>query len=220
MRHTISVDERLLDYVTRVGVREHPALAACRTETLDLGGRAVMQISPEQGAFMSILIKILSAKNTLEVGVFTGYSALCTALALPDDGRMIACDVSEEWTDRAKTYWRQAEMDHKIDLRIAPATETLDILIAEGRAGAFDFAFIDADKTSYDAYYEKCLTLVRPGGLIAIDNMLWNGAVIKPDDKSDDTVAIRTLNEKIRDDQRVDICLAAIGDGIMLATKR
>jgi caffeoyl-CoA O-methyltransferase len=169
---------------------------------------------------MALLIHLLDARKTLEIGVFTGYSSLSVALALPDDGRIIACDVSEEWTSIAKRYWREAGVEAKIDLRLRPALQTLDDLIAHGQAGSFDFAFIDADKANYSNYYERCLVLVRPGGLIAVDNVLWSGAVIDPSNNDADTLAIRAFNEQLKDDQRIWLSMLPIRDGLTLASKK
>jgi caffeoyl-CoA O-methyltransferase len=180
-----------------------------------------MQIGAEQGQFMSLLVRLIGAKRTLEVGTFTGYSALTVALALPADGQVIACDVSEEWTSIGRRYWQRAGVAHKIDLRIAPGNETLAKLVADhSQHNSFDFAFIDADKSNYGSYYEYCIQLVRPGGLIAVDNVLWSGGVIDPSDQRPDTLAIRALNAKLHDDERVDVSLVPIGDGLMLARKR
>jgi caffeoyl-CoA O-methyltransferase len=179
-----------------------------------------MQISPEQGQFMALLVELMGARKTLEVGTFTGYSALVVALALPADGRVVACDVSEEWTSVARRYWDEAGVAHKIDLRLGPAWKTLESLLDEGRRHDFDFAFIDADKVNYDAYYELALELVRPGGLIAVDNTLWHGKVIDPAVTDDDTEAIRRLNAKLESDERVTLSLVPIGDGLSLARRR
>jgi len=179
-----------------------------------------MQISPEQGQFMQILIQLLDAKLTLEIGVFTGYSSISVALALPENGKIIACDLSSEYTSIARRYWREAGVEHKIDLRLGPAVETLDRLLADGKGGAFDFAFIDADKENYDIYYERALQLLRPGGLIAVDNVLWHGHVLNDAVKDRDTRAIRTFNEKLHRDERVWLSLVPIGDGVTLACKR
>jgi caffeoyl-CoA O-methyltransferase len=168
---------------------------------------------------MALLIQLIGAKKTLEVGVFTGYSSLSVALALPEDGKVIACDVSEEYTSIARRYWEKAEVTHKIDLHIAPAIQTLDRLLAEGQANTFDFAFIDADKENYDGYYERSLQLVRKGGLIAIDNVLWSGRVIDPEFQDADTLAIRALNEKLHQDQRISLSLLPVSDGLTLALK-
>ena len=212
------VAEDLAEYIRRVTLREHEILKRLREETakLPLG---MMQISAEQGQFMGMLIRLLGAKLTIEVGVFTGYSSISVALALPEEGRIIACDVSEEYTSVARRYWREAGVEHKISLRLAPAVETLDGLLAEGRGGTFDFAFIDADKENYDRYYERALKLLRPGGLIAIDNVLWHGKVLDKSVQDADTKAIRALNEKLHSDERVLVSLLAIGDGLMLAYK-
>jgi len=180
---------------------------------------AQMQISPDQAQFMQLLVKLIQAEKTLEVGVFTGYSALWVALGLPDDGRIIACDVSEEYTSIARPYWKEAGVEKKIDLRLRPATETLDELLAGGHAGTFDFAFIDADKTNYDNYYERSLKLLRTQGLIAIDNTIWSGRVADQSENDSDTVALRRLNEKLHRDDRVMLSMLTIGDGLTLAMK-
>lgn len=220
MRHTITMTEDLLTYISAVGVREHPVLAKCRTETGTMGQVSIMQISPEQGAFMSMIVRLVGAKRCLEVGTFTGYSSLAVALALPDDGHVDACDVSEEFMAKARGYWKAADMSKKITGHVAPAVQTLDKFIADGKSGTYDFAFIDADKTSYDAYYERALTLLRRGGLIAIDNVLWSGKVADTKDRSPDTLALRAINAKVQNDQRVDMALVPISDGVMLARKR
>ena len=214
---TLCVTEKLYEYMLAVSLREPEVLRRLRAETA-LEENANMQISPEQGQFMAMLVKLLSAKHTLDIGVYTGYSALCIALALPPDGRIIACDVNQEWTAVARRYWQKAGVSDKIDLRLAPARQTLDALL-EKRRDTFDFAFIDADKLSYNIYYEYCLQLIRPGGLIAIDNVLWNGAVADTAINDEDTVAIRDLNEKIQADGRVEISLVPIADGLTLARK-
>jgi caffeoyl-CoA O-methyltransferase len=180
---------------------------------------ARMQITPEQGQFMQMLVLLLGAIKTLEVGVFTGYSSLAVALAMPDHGRVIACDIDEEWTGIAQKYWKEAGVAQKIDLRIAPALKTLDTLLAEGEQATFDFAFIDADKANYDKYYERALKLLRSGGLIAVDNVLWHGRVVDPSVNDEDTMAIRKLNEKLYADDRVDLSMLPIGDGLTLARK-
>ena len=181
---------------------------------------AIMQITPEQAALMAMLVELIGARRCIEIGVYTGYSALAVALAMPTDGRLIACDINEEWTAVASRYWTEAGIADNIDLRLAPAGETIAALIDEGEAGRFDFAFIDADKENYDAYYEGCLRLLRPGGLIAIDNVLWFGNVINPAKDDADTQAIRALNEKIGKDERVSVAMVPIGDGLTLARKR
>jgi predicted O-methyltransferase YrrM len=213
------VAEDLAQYIRSVTLREPEILKKLREETAKLPN-AMMQIGPEQGQFMGMLIHLLGAKLTLEVGVFTGYSSTVVALALPDDGRVVACDVSEEYTSVARRYWREAGVEHKIGLRLAPAVESLDALLAEGKSGAFDFAFIDADKENYWNYYERCLKLVRRGGLIAIDNTLWYGRVIDRRDRTADTRAIRAFNRKLHRDRRVELSLVPIGDGLTLALKR
>ena len=190
-----------------------------REETASME-EANMQIGPEQGQFMTLLVELMGARNALEVGTFTGYSALAVALALPDDGLLVACDVSEEWTAIGRRYWEEAGVAHKIDLRLAPALETLDGLLAEGRAGTFDFAFIDADKEGYDAYYERAVKLMRTGGLILLDNTLWEGKVADPVVTDGDTEAIRILNRKLVGDERVTVSLLPVGDGLTLARKR
>ena len=179
-----------------------------------------MQIGPDQGQLMQLLVQVLCAKKTLEVGVFTGYSALWVALGLPGDGRIVACDISEEYTAVARRYWKEAGMDKKIDLRLGPALETLDKLINAGQSGTFDFAFIDADKTNYENYYERSLQLLRAGGLIAIDNTIWSGRVADLNEQDKDTVAIRRLNEKLFSDERVTLSMLTVGDGLSLAMKR
>ncbi|MES1991474.1 MAG: class I SAM-dependent methyltransferase [Pseudomonadota bacterium] len=181
---------------------------------------AVMQIAPDQGTFLSLIVAAIGAKNAIEIGTFTGYSALAIARALPKSGKLICCDVSTEWTSIAERYWKEAQLDNRIELRLAPAIETLEGLIDEGQEGGFDFAFIDADKTGYDAYYEACLKLLRSNGLIAIDNVLWAGAVADTSKNDADTHALRTLNTKISNDARVDCSLLTIGDGVMLVRKR
>lgn len=218
MSRMMKVTEELSDYVARLGAREVPAQIRCRKETAELP-MALMQIGPDQGAFLALLAQLTGAKACLEIGVFTGYSALSVALALPRDGRIVALDVSKDFTDRAKSYWAEAGVADKIDLRLGPALDALDKMIA-GKEGPFDFAFIDADKPNYDAYYERVLTLLRPGGLIAVDNVLWSGAVADPAIADAHTAALRALNAKIHADPRVDMALATIGDGVMLARKR
>lgn len=216
---TLNLTEPLYVYLLEHGVRESAALAALREKTQPMRA-AGMQISPEQGAFMALLVRLIGARHTLEVGTFTGYSALAVAEALPEDGRVTACDVSEEWTAIGVAAWRAAGMGHKIDLRLAPALETLDGLLGGGAADRYDFMFIDADKTNYDGYYERGLRLVRPGGLIAVDNVLWGGSVTDAKRQDDDTRAIRALNEKVHRDARVDAVMLPIGDGLTLARRR
>ena len=217
-RRTLNLDDTLYDYVLAHSLREQAVQAALR-EATRTHRYAGMQISPEQGQFMALLVKLMGARRAIEIGVFTGYSALTVALSLPDDGRLLACDISDEYTRVGRPFWAEAGVAHKIDLRIAPALETLDAEIASGATGRYDFAFIDADKTGYDAYVERCLTLLRPGGLIAIDNVLWDGAVAR-DAKDADTRALQALNTKLYRDERVDLSLLPIGDGLTLARKR
>ncbi|MGA2551330.1 MAG: class I SAM-dependent methyltransferase [Burkholderiaceae bacterium] len=215
---TLNLDERLYGYLLDHSLREEPAQTALR-ETTRRHQHGGMQISPEQGQFMALLVRLLGARRTLEIGVFTGYSALTVALALPEDGRLLACDISDEYTRVGRPYWKQAGVEHKIELVLGPARETLDARLRGGEASSYDFAFIDADKTGYDAYFERCLKLIRPGGLIAIDNVLWGGAVAgKASDP--DTQALQALNEKLHTDERVDLSLLPIGDGLTLARKR
>jgi predicted O-methyltransferase YrrM len=206
-------------YLTETLAKETPVQRRLREETRKLP-MGMMQIGPDQGAFLALLVRLIGARRTLEIGTFTGYSALAVASALPADGKLIACDVSEEWTRIARRYWREAGVADRIELHLRPAIETLDALVREGEAGRFDFAFIDADKTRYDAYYERALVLLRQGGLIAIDNVLWSGAVTEPARNDPDTAALKALNLKIRDDARVESVLVSIGDGVMLARKR
>lgn len=213
------MDDDVYAYFKQISLNEPEILRRLREETQAME-HARMQIAPEQGQFMRLLVEMLGAKRTIEIGVFTGYSALATALSLPDDGKIVACDVSDEWTSVGKRYWKEAGVDHKIDLRIAPATETLDALLSNGGAGQYDFVFIDADKSSYPTYYDKGLELLRAGGLIGIDNALWGGSIADPAKDDDDTNAIRAIDERVRDDARVTSSLVPIGDGLLLARKR
>lgn len=217
-KQTLGLENNIYQYLLSVSIREPEVLKKLREETAQ-HPRNIMQISPEQGQFMALLVQLMGAKKTLEIGVYTGYSALVVALALPPEGKMVACDISEEYTSIANRYWEEAGAADKIDLRIAPAVETLDRLLAEGEADTFDFAFIDADKSNYDNYYEGALKLVRPGGLIAIDNVLWSGKVADSQVQDNRTKKIRALNEKIHQDERVTISLVPIGDGLTLARK-
>lgn len=218
---TIQMTAALREYLLAQGIRESAAAQGLRAETAKRFERwSAMQICPEQGAFMALLVRLIGARRTIEVGTFTGYSALVVATALPADGQVVACDVSEEWTAIGQQFWQQAGVAEKIDLQLRPALDTLDALIASGQSGAFDFAFIDADKASYDAYYERCLALLRPGGLLAIDNVLWGGRVADAQADDDATAAIRALNEKVHDDARVDAAMLPVGDGLALALKR
>ncbi len=218
-KQTLGLENHIYQYLLSVSIREPEVLSKLREETAN-HPRNIMQISPEQGQFMSLLVQLMGAKKALEIGVFTGYSSLVVALALPPEGKMVACDVSEEYTSIARHYWEQAGVADKIDLRIAPAIATLDQLIAAGEADSFDFAFIDADKSSYDDYYERALKLIRPGGLIAIDNVLWSGQVADSKIQDNRTKKIRTLNEKIHQDERVTISMIPIGDGLTLARRK
>jgi predicted O-methyltransferase YrrM len=213
------LDDRLYDYLLSVSLRDDDVAARLREETARLT-QSNMQIAPEQAQFLGLLAGLVGARRTLDVGVFTGYSALAVARALPDDGRVVALDVSEEWTAIARRYWRKAGVDHRIDLRIAPALETLDALIADDGRGTFDFAFIDADKENYMAYYERCLELMRSGGVIAVDNVLWSGSVADPADTDADTEAIRAFNAELHRDERIDLSMVPIADGLTLAVKR
>ena len=214
----LPLDDTLYRYVLDHSLREHPAQAALREATAR-HRHAGMQISPEQGQLMALLVRLLGARRTIEVGVFTGYSALAVALALPPDGRVLACDISDEYTRIGKPYWEQAGVADKIDLQLAPALATLDARLAAGEAGQYDFAFIDADKSAYDGYYERCLRLLRTGGLVMIDNTLWGGAVAKPA-RDADTTALQALNDKLHRDERVDLSLLPFSDGVTLARKR
>lgn len=218
-RKTLGLDESLYHYLQSVSLREPELLQKLRQQTAELEwGR--MQIAPEQGQFMALLVQLLGANKTLEVGVFTGYSSLVVALALPAEGKIVACDVREDWTAIARHYWQQAGVTDKIDLRLAPAQETLTQLLQESAANTFDFAFIDADKVNYETYYEQALQLVRPGGLIALDNTLWSGQVADPQFQDPDTLALRALNQKLHRDPRISLSLVPIADGLTLARKQ
>ncbi len=216
----LALTDQIYAFIMNNSLREPEVLRRLREETLASNPHAVMAVSPVQGQFMMLLVKLIGALKTLEVGVFTGYSSLCTALALPPQGRIVACDVSEEWTSMARRYWAEAGVADKITLRLAPAIETLDVLLRDGQAGTFDFAFIDADKENYDNYYERALKLVRAGGLIVFDNMLWSGAVADPGVQDSETVALRALSEKLHHDERVFVSLIPVGDGMTLAIKQ
>ncbi|HAG82292.1 MAG TPA: SAM-dependent methyltransferase [Cyanobacteria bacterium UBA12227] len=218
MKKTIGLDKQLYDYLLSVSLREPDILHQLREETAH-HPYGVMQIAPEQGQFMALLVQLLGARKTLEIGVFTGYSSLAIALALPSDGKIVACDVSEDYTTIARRYWEMAGVAHKVDLQLAPALETLDKLLATGEAETFDFAFIDADKENYEGYYERSLQLIRPGGLIMIDNVLWSGRVVDSQVQDESTQAIRNFNEKLHQDQRVILSLVPIADGLTLALK-
>jgi predicted O-methyltransferase YrrM len=219
MAGRLLLDENVYNYLASVSVREPEILRRLRDETA-AHPRASMQITADQGQLMALLVQLMGARRTLEVGVFTGYSALAVALALPSDGSILACDISEEYTFVARRYWKEAGVDHMIDLRIRPALETLRELIAEGHGRTFDFAFIDADKINYEGYYESALELLRPGGLIMVDNTLWSGRVADPADQDPDTCAIRAFNRKLHADSRITLSMLSVGDGVTLALKR
>jgi caffeoyl-CoA O-methyltransferase len=215
---TIMLDKQLRDYLLNVSVRESEVLYALRKETENME-YSQMQISPEQGSFMAFLVGLINGKRTLDIGVFTGYSALVVASALPENGYVTACDINTEWTDIAKKYWELANVENKIDLRIAPALETLDGLLSDGCRDRYDFSFIDADKINYQHYYERSLMLLRPGGLIAIDNVLWSGRIIENHSEDPDTEAIKEFNKNLYQDERVSISMVPIGDGLTLVRK-
>ena len=215
---TIELNQSLRDYLINVSVKEHSVLKILREETLKLD-EFQMQISPEQGSFLSFLVKLINAKHTLDIGVFTGYSSLVVALQLPQNGYVTACDTNEEWTEIAQKYWKAAEVEDKIDLHLARAVETLEKLISNGNEGLYDFSFIDADKINYQHYFEQSLILVRKGGVIAIDNVLWGGRVLDNSDTDPATRAIREFNSRLYKDERVAISMIPIGDGLTLAQK-
>lgn len=216
---TLGLSDEIYAYITDHTLREADVLRRLREETAS-HPEGKMQIAPEQGQFMALLVQMIGARRTLEVGVFTGYSSTAVALALPEHGKIVACDVNEEYTSVARRYWKEAGVDHKIELRIAPAVDTLDRLLKENRQGTFDFAFIDADKEQYDAYYERCLALLRRGGVMALDNMLAGGRIAAPGQDEPATLAIRRMNDKLQADDRVSISLVPIADGLSLALKR
>ena len=216
---SIVLTDSLYEYLLSVSLREPDLLLRLREETAR-DDASNMQISPEQGQFIALLVKLTNTKRCLEVGVYTGYSSLVTALALPDDGHIVACDISEPWTRVARRYWQQAGVEHKIELRLGAAVDTLNALLDEGQSGRFDLAFIDADKERYLEYFERCLRLLRPGGLIIVDNTLWSGKVADPEVSDADTSAIRHFNEMLHSDDRVDVSLVPVGDGLTLARKR
>ena len=217
---TLQMTDRLYAYLLEMAVRESAPAAALRETTQKMDGPSAMQISPEQGQFMGFLARLTGARRAIEVGTFTGYSALCVAEAMGPEGRLIACDVSPEWTAIAIEAWREAGLDSRIELRLAPAQETLDALIADGETDSFDLAFVDADKENYINYYKRLLKLVRKGGLILVDNVLWGGSVADPDDGRETTQAIRAFNALVRDDARVDHCLVPVGDGVTMLRRR
>lgn len=216
---SIGLPDDVHAYVLRWGLHEPAVMVRLREETA-LHPRAQMQIAPEQGAVLGLLVELIGARLCLEIGTFTGYSSLAVALAMPEDGRIVCCDVSEEYTSVARRYWAEAGVAHKVDLRIGPAVETLDALVAGGAAGTFDLAFIDADKPGYPGYWERCVALVRPGGLIAIDNVLWGGAVADPSDTDEHTEILRRVNETVASDPRVRHVILAIADGMTIARRR
>ena len=215
---TIVLTDPLYEYLLSVSLREPELLAELRAEAATRP-EVQLQIAPEQGQFMALLVRLTGARRCLEIGVFTGYSSLATALALPDDGRIVACDVSEEWTDVARRFWRRAGVEHKIELRLAPALDTLDALLADGAASTFDFVFLDADKENYPAYYQRIYALLRPGGLLAIDNTLWSGRLLDPRERDPETEGIRRLNAQLLRDTRVDLSLLPLADGLTLVRK-
>ena len=217
---TIEITERLHRYMVETSVREPEILKRLRDETATLGDPAGMQISPEQGQFMALLVELIGARRLLEVGTFTGYSALACALSMPPEGEIVCCDISEEYTAMALAFWGEAGVSDMIELRLGRAGETLNLLLKEGQTDSFDFVFIDADKSNYDSYYECALRLVRPGGLILFDNVLWGGKVADPAERDADTEALRRLNDKLLRDGRVSISLVPIGDGMTLARRR
>lgn len=216
---TINLSDSLYEYVLSITLREPDVARELREETAR-EPMARMQIAPDQGQFMALIVRLMRARRALEVGVFTGYSALCVALALPEDGQLVACDVNRDWTEIGKRYWEKAGVTHKIELKISPAMKTLDELLKRGASSTFDFAFIDADKENYVAYYERALQLLRAGGLIAIDNTLWSGKVADAKENDSETNAIRDFNQHLQRDSRVDLSLVPIGDGLTLAMKK
>jgi predicted O-methyltransferase YrrM len=216
---TLSLDDRTYDYLLRHSLREPESLARLRAETA-WHPQVNMQIAPEQGQFMQMLVRLMGARRAIEVGVFTGYSSLAVVLAMPPEGRLLACDISEEFTAIARRHWQAAGVADRIELVIAPAKRTLDARLAAGEAGQYDLAFIDADKTGYLAYYERLLKLVRPGGLIVVDNTLWSGKVANASNRDEDTVALREFNDVLHADPRIDLSLLPLGDGLTLARRR
>ncbi len=217
-RKTLTINDQIYDYLLSVSLKETDVQHELREETAKLK-QAMMQISPDQGQFMALLVKLMNAKKVIEIGVFTGYSSLCMALAMPDDGRIVACDINKEYTDIARRYWDKAGVSNKIELFLAPAIETLDKLLKQGEQNTYDFVFIDADKPEYPDYYERSLQLLRSGGLIVIDNVLWYGKPADPDAKDKDTQAIREFNQQLFNDKRVQISMLTIADGVTLAMK-
>jgi caffeoyl-CoA O-methyltransferase len=218
-KRSLNLTDKLHQYILDVSVRDDAVLKRLRRETARLP-MAMMQIGPDQGQFMALLVELMEARKAIEIGTFTGYSSLSVARALPPGGRLVCCDVSEEYTRIARKHWQAAGVADKITLHLGPALKTLDRLISEGEAGTFDFAFIDADKTNYRHYYERCLTLLRAGGLILVDNVLWSGNVVNPKKQDADTKAIRAFNARLKKDKRVSLSMLPIGDGLTLALKR
>lgn len=218
-RRTLTLTDALYEYLLENSLREDALLAELREHTAAMP-LAAMQIAPEQGQFMALLVRLMGARSALEIGVFTGYSSLCVARALPDDGHMVALDASEEWTQVAREYWARARLADRIELRLGPAIESLDALLAEERSGSFDFAFIDADKSEYPEYYERTLPLLRSGGVMLIDNVLRDGQVADPGDTSEGTEAVRAFNAMLHEDTRIDLSMLPLGDGLTLARKR
>ncbi|MES1199184.1 MAG: class I SAM-dependent methyltransferase [Pseudomonadota bacterium] len=223
MSRSISITPAIVDYLAAVNPPEHPVLARCRAETARMSN-AGMQISAEQGAFMALIARMIAARRAFEIGVFTGYSSTAIALVLQEmhghDAHLLACDISEEWTSKARGYWKEAHVDSVIDLRIAPASESMDRVVAAGDGGTYDFGFIDADKTGYDAYYERGLALLRPGGIMLFDNVLWGGDVADPSENDADTKALRELAQKAKADARVHSAMTSIGDGLLFCVKK
>ncbi|MGB9376160.1 MAG: class I SAM-dependent methyltransferase [Mycobacteriales bacterium] len=216
---SIGLSDELHAYLLKVGAREPDVLRRLREETHALPNHG-MQIAPEQGAFMGLLVELTGARRCIEVGTFTGYSALAVALALPPNGQLICCDVNEEWTSMGRRYWADAGVGDRIDLRLGPALDTLDALLGEGVGGSYDFAFVDADKSNYGGYYDRLLRLLRPGGVVLFDNVLWSGRIIDAEADDEDTRALRELNDRLADDDRVTISMIPIADGLTLARKR
>jgi predicted O-methyltransferase YrrM len=219
MRKFTALSEKLYDYLLAIGPKEPLLLARLRAETAKLAA-AGMQISPDQGAFLRFLVGAIGAKRCLEIGVFTGYSALCTAMALAPGGKLIAMDINPQWTAIARRYWRQAGLADTIELKLGPALATLDDLIKQGRSGRFDFAFIDADKENYENYFDRVLALLRPGGVVAVDNVLWSGRVADPNARDADSKALRAFNRARAKDRRIELAVLALADGVTLARKK
>lgn len=219
-KYSLGLGEDLQDYMRSVGLRESPAAAALRARTQKLGRVSAMQVSPEQGALMALLAHSIGAARALEVGTFTGYSALVLAEALAPNGRLITCDISEQWTSIASEYWRKAGVAERIELRLGPAQDTLTELMHDGQLRSFDFAFIDADKQGYLKYYESCLSLVRPGGMVCLDNIFWGGSVADPSRTDEDVEALREVARRVHKDERVDAVLVPVGDGLLVTRKR